>query len=90
MPDARKSRNEQCRVLMQLAMAVRGPAGLGPLADRLEEISNEALVGLMERWYDPVQLVQAVGGSEAEVRARANKLLDRITAGDLAQAGLGA
>jgi hypothetical protein len=42
----------------------------------------------MEQWYGPVQLLQAVGGVDADVRALADDLLDRIAAGDTEQAEL--
>jgi hypothetical protein len=41
----------------------------------------------MAQWYQPVQQLQAVGGGEADVRALVNKLLDEITAGDVAGSG---
>jgi hypothetical protein len=86
-PDEWDARCAQVAALMQLARALRGPADLGPLAGRLQDISNRDLWGLMAQCYQPVQQLQAVGGSEADVRALANRLLDRITAADAAGSG---
>jgi hypothetical protein len=90
MPDARKRRNSQVAVLLQLARELKGPESVGQVVRRLRTYTDQDLSAVMAEWYDPVQLVQTAGGSEADVRALANELLDRITAGQPEQAGLGA
>jgi uncharacterized protein YidB (DUF937 family) len=74
-----KGRHAANAILMQLGKAVR-PDSLGELVDMLHEIGNEALWAFMGQYYQPVQQLQAVGGSDAVVRAQATKLLDRLLA----------
>jgi hypothetical protein len=64
---------------MQLGRAVR-PQSLDEMASRLQDIKAEALWGMMAQYYQPMQQLQVVGGSDAGVRALAHKLLNMILA----------